>query len=189
MDGLNLFDGLAALVVFFSAFLAFSRGFIREIMSILGWVVAAVAAYALAPSAAPFVANLPYVGDILGGSCELAIIGAFILLFAVCLVLFSIISSFFSYLARLPAVSAVDKVAGFIFGVVRGVFLVAIILILNDLVLPADQALAIIDDSESQQLLANVKEYIEARLPSDAPSQIEKTYQNLMEQCRPIVAI
>ncbi|MDE0112441.1 MAG: CvpA family protein [Albidovulum sp.] len=184
MDGFNLFDGVAAVIVLISALLAFSRGFIREIMSIVGWIVAAVGAYALAPGAAPHIANLPYVGDFLGESCELAIIAAFILLFAVCLVIVSFIGSLFGYLAKHPAFSAVDKVAGFIFGAARGVLLVAIILILNDKVLPAGQAFEIIKESEFQQGLAAIQRSIEEQLPSDATDMIERTYQSLMVSCR-----
>ena len=184
MDGFNLFDGVSAAIILISALLAFSRGIIREIVSIVGWIVAAVGAFAIAPSAAPHVANLPYIGDFLGESCELAIITAFILAFAICLVLVSFIGSFFGYLAKHPAISAVDKVAGFIFGGARGILLVAIILILNDKVLPAGQAFSIIHDSESQQAFAAVQNLIEEQLPSDASGMIEKTYQSLMAPCR-----
>lgn len=50
MDGFTLVDAAVALVVVVSAILAYSRGVVRELLAIAGWVVAAVAAFTLAPT-------------------------------------------------------------------------------------------------------------------------------------------
>ncbi len=42
MDGFTMIDGIAGGVIFISAIWAYSRGFVREIMSILGWIAAAI---------------------------------------------------------------------------------------------------------------------------------------------------
>ena len=37
MEGFTLIDGIVALVIVLSALLAYSRGFVREAMAIVGW--------------------------------------------------------------------------------------------------------------------------------------------------------
>jgi membrane protein required for colicin V production len=39
MEGFTIFDGVVAGVILISAVLAYSRGFVREAMSIAGWIV------------------------------------------------------------------------------------------------------------------------------------------------------
>ena len=55
MENLNLIDGLVVLLVLISALLAYSRGLVREIMAIAGWVAAAVLAFIFAPRLMPLV--------------------------------------------------------------------------------------------------------------------------------------
>ena len=77
MDGFTIVDGVVAGVIVVSAILAYSRGLVRELMAIVGWVAAAILAYIFAPQAEPLVKELPYVGEFLRGSCELSVIAAF----------------------------------------------------------------------------------------------------------------
>ena len=44
MEGFNIVDGVALALIVLSAVLAWARGFVREVLSILGWIVAAVVA-------------------------------------------------------------------------------------------------------------------------------------------------
>ena len=53
LDAFTIADAGVAIVLLISAVLAFSRGFVREVMSILGWVIAAVAAFTFAPQVEP----------------------------------------------------------------------------------------------------------------------------------------
>ncbi|NNK65924.1 MAG: CvpA family protein, partial [Rhodobacteraceae bacterium] len=90
MDGFTIVDGGVALVILISAILAYSRGFVREIMAIVGWVAAAVAAFYLTPAATPLVAEVPILNEFLDGSCELSVLAAFIGVFAIALIILSI---------------------------------------------------------------------------------------------------
>ena len=40
MDGFTIIDGIVAAVIILSAILAYARGFVRESLAILGWIVA-----------------------------------------------------------------------------------------------------------------------------------------------------
>ena len=183
MEILTAFDAVAAVIIAVSAVLAYSRGFVREMLSVLGWVFAGVAAYVLAPYITPYVQGLPYVGSFLGDSCELSVITAFAIVFAVALIIVTIVGAFVTFLSELWALNLLDKGAGFLFGVARGVFLVAIILILNDNLFPSGQAFATIDESTSRRVLADVQQSMVEQFPRDAPKWLEWRYQELMRGC------
>ena len=51
MENFTVVDGGAALIILLSAILAYSRGLVRELMSIVGWIGAAILAFIFAPSA------------------------------------------------------------------------------------------------------------------------------------------
>ena len=82
MEGFTIIDGVVALVIVLSALLAYGRGFIRELMAIVGWIAAAVLAFLFAPRVEPLVREIPVIGDFLADSCELSVIGAFALVLA-----------------------------------------------------------------------------------------------------------
>ena len=85
MADFNIVDGVILAIVIVSSLLAYSRGLVRELMSIAAWVIAAFLAYFLAPEVLPFVQEIPYIGTILSDSCELAILASFAAVFAVAL--------------------------------------------------------------------------------------------------------
>ena len=108
MEGFTLVDGGVAVIIVLSAILAYSRGFVREAMAIAGWVGAAFLAYIFAPSVQPLVKELPMVGKFLADSCELSIIGAFALVFAVGLIVASLFTPLFSSVLQGSALGGID---------------------------------------------------------------------------------
>ncbi|MYE36749.1 MAG: CvpA family protein, partial [Rhodobacteraceae bacterium] len=136
MSGLNYFDIFALVLVLVSGAFAYSRGFAREVMSILGWVVSALVAYLAAPLAAPFMTSVPYLGNIVEHSCELGVLGAFAITFALALIVSSFINSVVVSVTRLPGINIFNRTLGLLFGVLRGGFILTIILLAVDTVLP-----------------------------------------------------
>ena len=86
MEGFTIFDGVVAGVIIISAILAYSRGFMREVLSIAGWIAAAIVAFLFAARAQPLIMEIPYVGDFIGASCEMGIIAAFAVVFVITLI-------------------------------------------------------------------------------------------------------
>lgn len=152
----TVFDGGVAAVIVLSSVLAYSRGFVREALAIAGWIVAAIAAYMFAPQARPLVSEIPVLGDILD-NCATATIGGFAAVFAVCLVIFALFAPLFSAIVQRSALNALDQGMGFFFGAIRGILLVAVVLVVYDFVAGAE-AFAFIDDSRSAALFASVKD-------------------------------
>lgn len=182
MDGFTIIDAVVALVIVVSAILAYSRGFVRETMAILGWVAAAVLAFIFAPQAEPLVKEIPYVGDFLADSCELAIIAAFAAVFAVALVVVSLFTPLFSTMVQRSALGGVDQGLGFLFGVARGLLLVAVALVVYDRVM-LNESLAIVDDSRTAQIFAGVQDSLNDQIPDDAPGWIVQRYEQLVSVC------
>jgi membrane protein required for colicin V production len=182
MDGFTLVDGIVAGVIVISALLAFSRGLVREVMAIAGWVAAAIVAFLFAGQAEPLLKELPYVGPILSDSCELAIIAAFAAVFAVTLVVVSVFTPLFSGLIQRSALGGIDQGLGFFFGALRGILLVAIALLAYDRIMVSD-TVPMVEDSRSAAVFASLTTALEAQVPEDATGWIVGRYEELVGNC------
>lgn len=182
MEGFTLVDAGVAIIVLLSGVLAYSRGFMREAMAILGWIGATVVAFIFADQVEPLVRQIPVVGDFIGDSCELAIIAAFAAVFAVALVVVSIFTPLFSSAIQRSALGGVDQALGFFFGVLRGILLVAVAFFVYDTIFAAQQ-FTLIDDSRSAEVFAQLTGQIEEQNPEQALGWITEQYQQLVGNC------
>jgi membrane protein required for colicin V production len=182
MEGFTVFDAVVAGAILISAVLAYSRGFVREVMSILGWIGAAVVAFLFAPNVLPLMNEVPYLGDFIGGSCELGIMAAFAAVFVVALVLISLFTPVFSSAVQRSAVGGIDAGLGFLFGVARGAVLVVVVLIAYDRI-SGDDPIAAISESRSALVFAGAQASVEAMIPDDAPGWLTARYEELTGAC------
>ncbi len=182
MEGFTLVDGIVAGLIVLSAILAYSRGFVREAMAIVGWVGAAALAFVFAPSAQPLIKEVPVLGDFLKDSCELSMIGAFAAVFAVGLILASLFTPLLSSVVQRSALGGLDQGLGFLFGVLRGVVLVLVAFLVYDRALSGTQVAAI-DDSRSAKVFATFQDRVNASVPNGAPDWIVTRYTELTQGC------
>ena len=182
MEGFTIIDGVVALVIVVSAVLAYARGFMRETMAIMGWIIAAILAFIFAPTVEPLIKEIPYVGDYLRDSCELSIIAAFAAVFAVSLVVVSIIAPLFSSIIQRSALGGLDQGLGFLFGVLRGLLLVAVALVVYDRVV-VNEAIPMVDDSRTAKIFNRTKDTINEQIPENAPGWILARYEQLVGGC------
>lgn len=105
---------LAALLV--SILIGVARGFTREILGLISWIVAIVAALWLAPSTLGWLE--PHVS-----TPSLRIAASYALVFFVVLVLGAIVTSVVSLLVRKSALSGFDRMVGGGFGLIRGLLI------------------------------------------------------------------
>lgn len=181
MDGFTIVDGIAAGVIVISAILAYSRGLVREVLSILGWVAAAVVAFIFAPQVVPLTKEIPYLNKLIEG-CEPATITAFALVFALALVVVSIFTPILSGAVQRSILGGMDQGLGFLFGVARGAVLVVVAFVIYDRVV-ADQALPMVDDSRTAKVVAQMSGSVDDVIPTDAPGWIVGTYEDLISHC------
>lgn len=182
MQGFNIVDGGVAVVILLSAILAYSRGFVREILAIGGWVVAAFLAYSFANQAEPLVKEIPVLGEFLKNSCELSIIASFSAVFAVGLIVMSFFTPLFASVVRNSVFGGIDQGLGFLFGVARGVILVAVALLLYERTMTAG-ATPLVSDSRSAQAFAKVEKQVSDQIPTNLPSWVVARYEQLVGNC------
>jgi membrane protein required for colicin V production len=182
MEGFTIVDGVVALVVVVSALLAYGRGIVREIMAIVGWVAAAILGFLFAPQIEPMVKELPVVGETLARSCELSIIGAFAAVFAVALIVVSLFTPLFSSIVQRSALGGVDQGLGFVFGVARGLLLVAVAFFVYETVMTGE-TYSIVDESRSATIFSQVTDQIQNAEPEQALGWITAQYEALVGNC------
>ncbi|MBL8707010.1 MAG: CvpA family protein [Rhodospirillales bacterium] len=122
MDGLpvNAVDLIIAAIVVVSGLLAFARGLVREVLSIIGWVGAAVVTLFGVPHVRPYLAPM------VGTDPFLLNVATGVLIFVVTLVALSLASFGIAKQVKNSQLSALDRSLGFIFGLVRGAVLVCL---------------------------------------------------------------
>jgi membrane protein required for colicin V production len=185
MDGFTLIDGIAAAVILLSAILAYSRGFVREALAIAGWVGAAVLAFMFAGAAQPLVKEIPVINKIIGENCEVSMITAFAVVFAVGLIVASLFTPLFSSVIRRSFLSGIDQGLGFVFGAVRGIALVGAAFLIYAM---THQSVAMVDNSRAKTVFDNFNGGIQAALPDDLLAMITMRYNDLTASCRPTTA-
>ena len=183
MNGFTIIDGVVALVIIVSAILAYYRGFVRETLSVCGWILAAVLAYLLAPTVEPLVREIPFVRNVLGNSCELTLIVAFAAVFAASLIVTSILSPLFAGAVQRSAVGGVDRGIGFLFGVLRGAVLIAVALVIYQRVV-VSEPIPVVDESRSIAVFSEVTDAIDAQASANAMNWLAQQYDQLIEGCR-----
>ena len=176
-------DGVVIAVLLLSGLLATSRGFTREVMSIVGWVAAAVAGLYGAPALEPLLLEIPQVGPLLAGSCSLAKLAAFSVAFAVALVLISIFTPLLTSWVRASALGPIDRGLGFLFGVARGVVLVAVLWLVYDLLVAPGDRLAMIEEARSVAMISDAATALQASLPTRVPDWLMRPVDRLMAEC------
>jgi membrane protein required for colicin V production len=123
---MNMADWTIAAITLLSAVVGFYRGFIRETLSLISWILAFWAAFSFAHYASAYL--VAYIA-----SPQLRIVAAFAILFVVTLLLLSAISYLLYRLLLVSGIKGTDRVLGGLFGVVRAVVLVSVILLLGRL--------------------------------------------------------
>ena len=115
----SILDLVVLGVVVISALLAAVRGFTREVLAIVAWVVAAAAAWYLHPAALPIAQQYIH-------SNTVALVAAIGGIFVITLIIVSIITVQISDLILDSRIGALDRTLGLFFGAARG-FLICVI--------------------------------------------------------------
>jgi membrane protein required for colicin V production len=184
MEGFTIIDGVVAVVIVVSALLAYSRGFVREVLAIGGWIGAAILAFLFADQARPLLQQIPLPEQLsfIWASCELSIIAAFAAVFAVALIVFAIFTPLFSGVVQRSALGGVDQGLGFLFGVARGVLLVAVAFFVYQTAL-AGQDIPMVEDSRASAVFARLTGQIAEQDPEAALGWVTTQYEQLVGAC------
>jgi membrane protein required for colicin V production len=154
----NALDLAVLGVIALSAIFAFARGFVREALSIVAWVGAAlITLYGFTHVYALVVrfVTTPLLADLLAGAG----------LFLASLIVLTILTGYLAHFVRSSALSPIDRTLGLIFGFVRGVVLVSLAYLALDVSLPPNDRPGWIKGAKSEPFLAQGADMLRNMLP------------------------
>jgi membrane protein required for colicin V production len=164
---ITLLDFILIGVMLVSALLAMIRGFMREVLSIAAWVIAAAAtlyAYAkLLPYAKTYFNN-----DVVAAA---AVIGG---TFLGTLIIVSVITVRFSDMVLDSRVGALDRTLGFLFGLGRGLIIVVVAFLFFAWLVPPRTQPSWVANAKSKVVLQRTGDWLISMLPDDPESTILK---------------
>ena len=174
---MNALDLAVLGVIALSAIFAFARGFVRETLSIVAWVGAALATlygfnqvYGLVIR---FVAT-PLLADLVAGAG----------LFVISLIGLTILTGYIARLVHSTALSPIDRTLGLIFGLVRGAVLVSLAYLLLDISLPQNDRPGWIKQAKSEPFLAQGADVLRGVLPESLQIKSAAVADDALERAK-----
>ena len=183
MEPLSSFDLISVVLILFSGFFAYLRGFIKEVLLILNWILAIVVAYFVTPQIFVSISEIEFIMRILGDSYELMMILSFLLGFTLALIAISFITYRISYLIETSIFNEINKIFGLLFGFLRGGIIVIIFLIIYNQALKDTVSWSFIGLSKSNTITLAVQEKLLTQYPQNIPEWIINNYDNLLTSC------
>jgi membrane protein required for colicin V production len=175
-------DAGVAVVTLLSGILAYSRGVTREIFAIAGWVAAAVVASYVAPMVEPLIREAPFVGEKLADSCVISIAVAFTIVLAISLLVLSIFTPLIAGLVLDSALGGLDRMLGFLFGIARGLLLIAIVYLIYTK-FSGIESWPPLDNAASRVLFEESATLVEQNLPDQVPGWFQERIDALTANC------
>ncbi|MBB5073606.1 membrane protein required for colicin V production [Bartonella callosciuri] len=164
---ITVLDGIVVGIILLSAFLAMLRGFSREVLSLVSWAIAAVATLFL------FKPVLPFFEQYLSNKI-IALITTLVTIFIIILIITSIITMKISDLILDSRIGILDRTIGFVFGALRGLFIMVIgMLLINALIKPEHQA-NWLKNAITKPILDSLGQKVWEILPKDLDTVLEK---------------
>lgn len=162
----SLLDLFVLGIVLVSGLLASVRGFVREVLAIGSWVLAAIAAYALHPRVLAFLE--PHIAN-----RQVALAVAIAIVFLAVLVVATMLTVKISDFILDSSIGALDRTLGFLFGVGRGFLIAAIAFLFYDKLAGPAQYPDWMKAAKVTPLLKQTGDEIMALLPTD-PAILDK---------------
>jgi membrane protein required for colicin V production len=161
----NFVDIVVLAVIALSTLLALGRGFVKEVLSIFGWIGAAIGTFAIffyVPQVRAF-ANQQIAEPLL------ADIAAAVSLFVILLIVLGFFNHAIASRVHASSLGPLDKSLGLVFGLVRGVVLVALAyMAMTDWLLPQKaQRPEVVNQARTEPYVAMAANFIKELIPQD----------------------
>ena len=158
MEQLNNLDVVFLVIVGVSALVALARGVTKELLSITGWILAAVSVYYLLPIVDPITRKY-IASEVLSN-----LISGMVILILFC-VFWVLASDKISTQIRFSKLSALDRILGFIFGIFRGVIIVILLQIMISSLIPEESQKGVFAESRYFKLAEDASGPIKNLIP------------------------
>ncbi len=163
---ITILDGILLGITLVSAVLAMVRGFSREVLSLVSWAAAAVAAYLFYKPLLPYIK--PYISN-----DTIAMIAAMAVVFLLVLIVVSLITMKIADFIIDSRIGALDRTLGFLFGAARGVLLVVVALLVFNSLVPQNQP-GWITNAKSKPMLDSFGQQLRGLLPEDPNAVVDR---------------
>jgi membrane protein required for colicin V production len=167
-------------IIGLSAVFAFARGFVREALSIVAWVGAGfITLYGFSTVYAmvdPMVHN-PLLSQLIAGFG----------LFVVSLIVLTILTGFVARSVRASALSPIDRTLGFIFGVLRGAFIICLAYLLLDMAVPGTDRPQWLREAKSAPYLQQGADLLRSVLPESLRQKSAAAGEEILKTVSPAV--
>ena len=164
---ITLLDIALILVMLVSGLLAMVRGFMREVLSITAWILAAVATLYSYGKLLPY-AKQYFNSDIVAA---VAVVGS---VFLLTLLVVSVFTIRVSDMVLDSRVGALDRTLGFLFGLGRGFLIVVVAFLFFAWLVPPRTQPTWVANAKSKVVLESTGEWLKAMLPEDPENTILK---------------
>jgi membrane protein required for colicin V production len=166
---ITILDLILLVVMLISGLLAMVRGFMREVLSIVSWAVAALAAVFALPRLGPWAKQ--FFGT-LGDSAVSVIVGGSV--FLLTLLIVSILTVRISNMVLDSRIGALDRTLGFVFGLARGLIIVVVALLFFAWLVPDRNQPDWVRSAKSKVVLQGTGQWLMSVLPDDPENIILK---------------
>lgn len=160
MSQLNNLDVIILIVVAISALIALSRGLIKEVLSIVGWVLGCAAIIYLLPFLSP-------IAGVYIKSPTMAGIAASLFILIVFLIVWILLTGNLVGKVRNSKLGSIDRLLGLFFGILRAFLLVILVYILISWIQPKDKWSATFKESKYFNIAGEFARPIENLIPAD----------------------
>lgn len=168
MEQLNNLDVIFLILIGLSALVGIARGFTKELLSIVGWLVAAVCVYYLTPIINPIMKNY------ISSEMLSTLVSGMLILLVVCIFWVLAVDKIASSI-RQSKLSPLDRIFGMFFGILRGVIVVVLIEMMIVSVIPEDSKKGVFAESKIFQMAGDIATPVREMIP-------EETLDSLHEQ-------
>ncbi len=166
----QLLDLILGGIMLISGLLALMRGFTREVLSLAAWGLAALVTYFVWLRRIGFDYALQYISS--EKAAQIAVCAA---AFLITLIVVSIVSVKISDAVIDSAAGAVDRSLGFIYGLARGLILVAIAYLFYGWLQPPDRQETWIRTAQTLPLIKNTGAFLLSFVPPDIADVLSNT--------------
>lgn len=172
MEQLNNLDVVFLVIVGVSALVAIARGVTKELLSIIGWVLAGVSVYYLLPVVDPIMKKY-IASEVLSG-----LVSGMVILIMFC-IFWVLAADKISTQIRFSKLSALDRILGFIFGIFRGVVIVVLLQIMISSLIPEESQKGVFAESRYFKLAGDAAGPIKGLIPEKWFDDLKAKGENL----------
>lgn len=172
MEQLNNLDVVFLVIVGVSSLVAIARGVTKELLSIIGWVLAGVSVYYLLPVVDPIMKKY-IASEVLSG-----LVSGMVILIMFC-IFWVLAADKISTQIRFSKLSALDRILGFIFGIFRGVVIVILLQIMISSLIPEESQKGVFAESRYFKLAGDAAGPIKGLIPEKWFDDLKAKGENL----------